>query len=423
MGQPPIKKRTYGYQLSGCERTLIFEKEDIGYVRYRDARRSIFYLDPSPFLETVEKVDYFVKAGSKPPKGQLIEVIVTETEPYYEIVNGYPEKRLIKYIIGWQEVDPNTIRGNKNLSKEDYLDNLVLPIKQDVYDIEDIAICLGLYTVACPPLNDIDQGGINTLIQTKFNDNEKRIVFDRIVNVVPSELRRVNARNFYKTLDTSIAPFSDSSLEVSLAWFNIPKIIAHIPLNFDYNFKSYSEYKENLEFSLPMQRAFMIDALLFNPKISDDYIKTFDEAMYEIREIAWTLVGDIPFTFNFTDAAPRIAMALARLGFREKVTKDDIRGSVDHWGEAVTRASLSQGAARDFRGDPNQKGYYDRSPEEKRLLAEIYGLRNEGTPLTIENLRSRTAVPSHMFETTLDKLRAAGYIYLPGEGRIRVLED
>lgn len=46
------------------------------------------------------------------------------------------------------------------------------------------------------------------------------------------------------------------------------------------------------------------------------------------------------------------------------------------------------------------------------MLAEIWGLKNVGEELTIDNLRKHTSVPLHMFPDTLDKLRYAGYIYI-----------
>jgi hypothetical protein len=57
------------------------------------------------------------------------------------------------------------------------------------------------------------------------------------------------------------------------------------------------------------------------------------------------------------------------------------------------------------------------------MFAEIWSLKNVGEELTIDNLRKHTSVPPNMFAKTLDRLRYAGYIYLPGNGRIGILED
>jgi hypothetical protein len=74
-----LKKRYFGYELSGIEYRLIFEKDDMGYVRFKNKRENSFYLDPSPFLDTQKPDVYVIKAGDLPPAGQLIEVVVTET--------------------------------------------------------------------------------------------------------------------------------------------------------------------------------------------------------------------------------------------------------------------------------------------------------------------------------------------------------
>jgi hypothetical protein len=258
-----------------------------------------------------------------------------------------------------ERVDPNTIRGNKLLSKEDYMAALASPIKGREYNVEDAIISTALYTVACPPPTDFDQGGINTVVMTTSQDAEKWTMFNRITDGVPSEFRRVNARNFYQSYDNGIVPFTDGSLEVSLAYLNKLTVKPHLMFNFDYNFKSRLEYKEDMEITLSLRRAFMIDALLFNPEIPDSYIKKFHEVMHEMRETAWTIAGENPAASNFSDTAVRLAMALARLGFREKVSKIDIDNTIDNWAKGVLRGSWSQGAARDFKGNPNLKGYFD----------------------------------------------------------------
>ncbi|WP_269852049.1 hypothetical protein [Methanosarcina horonobensis] len=64
-----MQERTRGYEFSGAEYKLLFEKENMGYVRFRNQKLGIFYLDPSPFLRNPLNIIYVVKIGEIPQKG------------------------------------------------------------------------------------------------------------------------------------------------------------------------------------------------------------------------------------------------------------------------------------------------------------------------------------------------------------------
>lgn len=88
----PLSTRTYGYEFSGSEYRLIYEYDNMGYVRFLDRTKTIFQLDPSPFLHNPYKEVFIV--GEKcplPPDGKLIEVTVRETEKKVGLINN--EKR------------------------------------------------------------------------------------------------------------------------------------------------------------------------------------------------------------------------------------------------------------------------------------------------------------------------------------------
>lgn len=107
-----LRNRYWGFELSGVEYKLIFEKENMGFVRFANKNKDIFYLDPSPFLNTVKPEIYVLEKCPVPPAGKLIEAIVRETEDKYNLNKTVVEKTLVKYVIDWKIVDPNKLRTN-----------------------------------------------------------------------------------------------------------------------------------------------------------------------------------------------------------------------------------------------------------------------------------------------------------------------
>jgi len=377
---------------------------------------------PTPVDDKLKKVVYFIKQGIIPSKDQFIEVTVAETENHYEIVKGITVKTEIKYVTDWKEVDPNTIKGRKNIMKDEFLDFMKLPFYSDLFNIEDIALSLGLYTVACPPFYEFDQGGINTLIQSKFYQSEKKNALNRIFGVIPPEFFKLQARNFYQFLETPDIIKSPKSLEVSLSWYNVTSIDPHIPITLNCDVKGFNSFKQSYVDSLYLARSYMIDAIMYMPKITDNYLKRFEDTIYEIRQNAWTEAEQGNFGYNFADTTPRVALAFARLNFRDTVDSLDLKNTVIVYENALKNAKYTRGAAKKFKGNPNKKSFYNRSPEEKTMLSEINQLEESGQGPTVEKLKKITKVPMDKFEKTLNMLKNDGFIYILPGGRIGRIE-
>lgn len=418
--------------LAGAEKALIYNPKYTytGFVDYISERRGEFNLMPSivptPADDVIHKTIYVMEHGEKPYQGDLIEVSVRETwathKPEGKSDKGPFKKIEYKKVFEWHDVDPNSIKGPKNITRGEFIDFLSMPFQRDLYSVEDIATCMGLYAVACPAPSNYEQGGIYTSIQSKFYDNEKKGALNRMMGVLPPEFLKRQYRNFYQLLETPTLIRSPESLEVSLSWFNVPAVDPHIPITINADVKGFSHYKDYYTDYLEMARSFVIDAVFYQPKITDEYMKKFEETLYEIRQVAWTEADQGKFNYNFVSATPRIAMAFARLNFRGTIDTNDLKNTAVVYEDAVRRARNLAGAATTLKGNPKVKGTYDRSPEEKMMLSDIFQLRDTGQELTISNLKKITKVPADKFWETINKLRNAAYIYLPRGNQIGIIE-
>ncbi|OEU41199.1 hypothetical protein BGV40_16315 [Methanosarcina sp. Ant1] len=423
MANVSLKNRMYGFELSGSEYQLIFEKDNMGYVRYTDKKNGIFCLDPSPFLNTPHNEIYAIKdrrTCDLPPKGQLIEATVSETERLDDLVNNEIYSTMVNYVSGWQVVDPNKIRNNRLVNKEEFLDYMAIPlvkksIKEEKYFWEDIAFALGLYCVSSPQLTDFEPGGINTIVMGKDIGRSDWNIFKRVANIVPKEFRNVTSRNFYKSLETPEVLCPVNSTEVNLAYFNIKEVPIHIPMPFDVEFRSYLSYKDELMDYMSLARGFMLDTLLFNPKISDKLQRRIDEAMYFV--IDEIICADaLPCQQDIGSVIPKLTTAFARLDTQTNVTLENLNKSKELWTDLMTRAKHIVTAGIDI------DKLYRQTPYEVRLLGELKELDETGVILIIENIKKHTKVPEWEVENTLKKLSISGYIYYKCDGTIGIIK-
>ncbi|QIB90117.1 hypothetical protein FQU78_02775 [Methanosarcina mazei] len=423
MTNVPLKNRMYGYELSGSEYQLIFEKDNMGCVRYTDKKNGIFCLDPSPFLNTPRNEIYVIKdrrTCDLPPKGDLIETTVSETERFDNVVNNEIHSIMINYVSGWQFVDPNKIRSNRLMNKEEFLDYMAIPFvkkssKEEKYYWEDIAFAMGLYCVSSPQLFDFEPGGINTVVMGKDIGRSDWNIFKRISNVVPKEFRNSRYPNFYKSLETPEQPCPVNCTEVNLAYFNVKEVPIHIPLPLDVEFRSYLSYKDELIDSLPLARGFMLDALLFQPKISDKLQRRIDEAMYFVMEEI-VHADALPYQQDIGSVVPKLTTAFARLDTQTNVTLENLNEGKILWAELMTRTKHVVTAGVDI------DELYRQTPYEIRLLGELKELNETGMILTVENIKKYTKVPEWEVEKALKRLSTSGYIYYKFDGTIGIIE-
>lgn len=436
MALPPLKERTFGYEFSGSEHKLIFEKENIGYVRYKNKAAKIFYLDPSPYYNDPRNQIYTVKSGSLPPDGQLIEVNVTETEKLritsidYDKTFKSTKKLLawaaqtqnniyttnIKYVVGWNLVNPNKIRSNNLTSKDDFLEFLSTPIKNKILDIEDLQYSLGMCAVSAPQITDLEKGGVNTIVLDKNYDSMKWAAFKRIMSIVPREFKQPASKNFYKYLTTSEQPYPTASIEVNLSYFNVQDVPIHLPIPFDMEFKTRGEYKESFDHYLPLARAYIIDSLLFQPYIPEKIEKRMEEAMYFILDDI-SSTGIIPYYQDIGSVIPKLATSFARLNFDSWISYRDLDKSKGIWIDLVTEARHTTDSTRTRSTDK----LYQLTPDSEKLLKELNELEDAGIPLLITTIKEKTSLIEWNFENALKKLKICGYVYFPNNERIGLI--
>lgn len=411
-----LSNRTYGFEFSGSEYRLLFEYDNMGYVRFLDRFKTRFQLDPSPFLQNPHKQIYIIEKNClPPPEGKLIEATVRETEriigsqksPNSTLFNS----TLAKYVMDWKLVDPNKIVYDRLVHKEEFLNFLSLPIPRDSYNYEDLQICLGMSMVSSPQLSYFEPGGINTLVLGGSHLRSSWAAFKRSAIIVPNEFRKTTATHFYKHCETAEILRPVNSREVCLSYPEVREVPVHIPLPLEFNMRSLSAYQEDLKYFTPIARTFLLDAILFQPDIPDTLQKRLEEAMYEIIENV-TFANDVPYNQDLGSVILKLTSSFARLDFTSKVTKDNLEGSKDIWGEMMGLAR------RTISGSWIKKDIYNKNDDDLQIIYELQEMVETGIPLTIPNLKARTKVPIWKFEDTLDRLRTMGDIYFPKGDRI-----
>lgn len=414
-----LRNREHGYELASSEHTMIFEKEDRGYVRIKNRTYGMFYLDPSPYLSTPFNEIYVSALNKLPPSGKLVRVTVKETDSYQDVdpITMEPVKIVLKIISGWEPVDPNKIMGNKLFNMEEFLHCVSTPISPHNLPFDDLEYCLGMYLVSAPQISNLEQGGINTVILGKTKQKEKWMNFKRMTSIIPSEFRRQESKNYYKSIEKGKPPKTPNSSEVSLAFLNRKEVPVHIPLPFeDLEFKKYYTYKEEFKDLTTISRAYMIDSLLFQPEIPKNLQRRVEEAMCFIVDDVLS-AENLPCYQDIGSVVPKLTTSFARLNFNDNVTLADLNKGKELWYEAMSSSRKDGGAGR------NKSKTYQQTPDGELLLAEILELYETGVPLTIENIKCRTKVHASKFEAALNKLKFAGKIYFPSNDTIGIIKS
>lgn len=213
-----LKDRPWGYQLAEIEKTLTFERIDIGYVRPISEDQRVFYLDPSPFLHTTKKEVYIAKSCPPPLKGDLIEVIVSDLDDEVipeDATKGLYSRFYKKTISDWKRIDPNSLAKRKKvLDPPEIIGYFTLPYQAERVDLEGIGLCSALSYLSCPPLLT-DAGGMNTAV---FSDLSSWRAYRRLMGALPVEFTRPNASYFYKISSKDKRLFNEKiSKQISFA--------------------------------------------------------------------------------------------------------------------------------------------------------------------------------------------------------------
>jgi hypothetical protein len=409
-----LRQRGWSRDMADLEKQNVFEKENRGYVRYYNQKLGAFYLDPSPFLAPKRNEIFVVKDCPVPPSEKLIEVVVRETAQIPELQSDKTVKiTYVKYVSSWQEVDPNKIRRNKTLNKEEFLDFIAMPI-QKKYVESDLNHGLGLYTLASPLMNDYQKGGINTTVLMNFYTEDIWGKFKRFTNVLPPEFRKTSSKNFYKNIDFLITnseevPDPVYSDEVSLAHYNNSAIPCEIPLPFNVEFNSLKSYTSNYKFEFSYARAYILDALLFQPEIPVENEPIVEEYVYELQN-DFSVYG---ISKEITGALlVKLALSFARLNFEPEVNKENLEDAKLLWGDLKHKVIKTGLASRKF------SSFYKLHADEKKVLSDLEDMQNTGIGLTIRNLKDYTTVNLVDLDDVLASLVKKQYIYFPNRNRI-----
>jgi hypothetical protein len=407
-----LSNREWGYQLSGIEYSLIFEKEDMGFVRFADRSQKLFYLDPSPFLDTVKPELYVLENGVSPKRGELIEVTVSQTDS--EVIPEKDEYKRMKYkfVKNWQKSDPNKLIHRKTVNTYEFKEFFSRPFKSNNKENIDfnhtVGCCLSLYAVSSPQISDFEKGGLHSgMLGRKREWNTVK----RIMNVIPNEFKQVSSRNFYRILDNEESINPIDSTEVSLAYFNPSKIPVQIPIVMDV--EPISDFY-NIDYEIPMIRSHILDAILHQPEIPKKLESYVTDCVYNLIDDV-KKSGRMPYKQDLS-AIPKLSLAIARINFENELTKNDAIECVDLWGEMFKKAKKITSTQLD------SKNIYKLSENARKVYIDLHEIFGKDVMINRENLATRLKISEWDLEDILLELNQKGAIFSPGIKQIRILD-
>jgi hypothetical protein len=408
-----LTRRMYGYSFSEIEKELIFRRKDTGFVRYLTKDGNLFYLDPSPFFK-MQKREVYAALCPPPPERTLIKVAVSDIkENITKDTSGY-YRLLIKCASSWEKIDPGSLLKRKSLlSPEEVKEFFKLPFIGEEEQIERIAVCSALFTVSAPP-RPFEKGGITAAIMGKKKNWSG---FKKGMEIIPPELKQVSSDYFYRLFIKEEHLDPVSCREINLAYLNPDTIPLHIPLVLDVELKSSSIYKEVFAAQKPLVTAFMLDALIIEPVVSENLEQYIADAMYGlVSDVKGS--GSLPYIQDFGSLLPRLGTSFARYNSRFNVNKMDIKSGIDLWSEMFYQAkkmmSVQHPVARMYRlSDNARKLYLD--------LTDAFGLDN---PIPVSDIAKNVSLfkNTHDYDEALDDLNHHGLIIRLNNSTIKVLD-
>lgn len=407
-----LSNREWGYQLSGIEYSLIFEKEDMGFVRFADRSQKLFYLDPSPFLDTVKPELYVLENGVSPKRGELIEVTVSQTDSEVILEKDVYKRMKYKFVKDWQKSDPNKLIHRKTVDTYEFKDFFSRPFKSNNKENIDfnhtVGCCLSLYAVSSPQISDFEKGGLHSgMLGRKREWNTVK----RIMNVIPNEFKQVSSRNFYRILDNEESINPIDSTEVSLAYFNPSKIPVQIPIVMDV--EPVSDFY-NIDYEIPMIRSHILDAILHQPEIPKKLESYVTDCVYNLIDDV-KKSGRMPYKQDLS-AIPKLSLAIARINFENELTKNDAIECVDLWGEMFKKAKKITSTQLD------SKNIYKLSENARKVYIDLHEIFGKDVMINRENLATRLKISEWDLEDILLELNQKGAIFSPGIKQIRILD-
>jgi hypothetical protein len=410
-----LKNRIYGHSLSVIEKELIFSKEDTGFVRPIHSSGAVFYLDPSPFLQTPKR-EVFVAHCPPPEKGALVKASVSAVKQdvlkdragYYTL--------LVKYVDAWSPVDPNTLLTKRGIISADEIhDYFTKPYLGEEEIVDSVALCSALYAVSSPPLLE-EKGGVYAAILGK---KKPWLGFKKSLNIIPWEFRQVSSPFYYKITELEKNVENTKAEEINLAYLNPERLPMHIPVVLDgVDVRSTKSYSLDMQSLNPMVTAFILDSLIIRPEIPPSLESYVTDTLYTVVD-EFKGSGWVPYKQDFGSLVPRLSLSFARYHAHRKLSKKDVTQAVDLWSDMYYRAkkveSTQYNVSQLYRlDDKSRKLYLD--------LVDSYGLE---IPIPLHEVRKQITSFRNEgdFEEALDTLNRYGLLTKPGHDSIKILDN
>jgi hypothetical protein len=403
----------YGYSFSEIEKDLLFRRKDTGFVRYLTKDGSLFYLDPSPFFKT-QKREVYAALCPSPPERTLVKVAVSDIkENITKDSSGY-YRLIIKCASAWEKIDPGSlIRKKSLLHPEEVKEFFKLPFVGEEDKIERIALCSTLFTLSAPP-QLFEKGGITAAVLGK---KKNWAGFRKGMEIIPPELKKVSSEYYYRLFRKEEQQEPVLSREVNLAYLNPETIPLHIPLVLDADMRSSSTYKEAFLVQKPLITAFMLDALMLEPVVSENLEQYITDAMYElVLDVKGS--GSLPYTQDFGSLLPRLGASFARYNSRFDVDKTDIKRGIDLWSEMFYHAKKLMSAEHPV------ARMYRLSDKARTLYLDMTDTFGHDTPIPVLEIAKNIPIFKNTddYEEALDELNRNGLLIRLNNKIIKVLD-
>ncbi|WP_292468310.1 hypothetical protein [Methanolobus sp.] len=408
-----LKNREFGYELSGVEHKLIFESDEMGFVRFDGRSRRLFYLDPSPFLSTPKRDIYIIADESVPiPKmNDLIKVTSFETE---RVVKGTFDNLVnidVRYVKAWIKIDPNKLLHRKVMDQEEYINFFKHPFNRADENIDSISQCLAICSVSSNAIGINEKGGIDSgIIAKKSGWNS----FLSLQKVIPREFKSVKSPYFYSSsaVEKKINPLG--SMEVNLSILMPKETFVHLPIVFDAEMRPKSDYSADVSFEIPFVRAHLLDTLMFQPEITQKAEKCLTDRIYEMTE-TFTSSHNFVYKQDLGDAAPKLGSSIARMNFSNEVSVANVREGFDIWMDMFVHASK-------FKKSNLSSGEIFRLPKEAaQLYLQLEDTFGIDVIISMKDVETISLLSPFELSNAIAALRNAGAIYSPRLDFIKIL--
>lgn len=408
-----LKNREFGYELSGVEHKLIFDNDDMGFVRFDGRSRHLFYLDPSPFLQTPKREFYMISDESVPTpnKNDLIKVTSFETE---RVVRGTFANLVnidVRHVKAWKKVDPKKLLHRKVMDQEEYVNFFKHPFQSADENRDSISQCLAMCSVSSNAIGINEKGGIDSGIIAKKSGWDS---FVSLQKLIPREFKNTRSPYFYHSsrLEKNLNP--SGSREINLSILMPKETFVHVPIVFDVEMRPRTAYSTDVSFEIPFVRAHLLDALMFQPEISEKAEKCLTDQIYEMTE-TFTHSSNFVYKQDLGAAAPKLGSSIARMNLSNEVSVSNVREGFDIWMDMFAHASKFQ------KSNLSPGEIFRLSKEAAQLYLQLEDTFGIDISISMADVEKISLLTPFELSDALASLRSAGAIYSPRVDSIKLL--